>query len=168
MMLLSARAIVPVYLYHLILSNVVNHTKTTMSDQVKQAPELSPPFVNVAGIANLRDIGGYTSSTNSHQTTRHNLVYRSADPSKVTPDGLAKLKELGVKKVFDLRSIPEQTNEDQAKAGDASNRPLNSAQTRLPTYTHSASATLIIHPYAIVRECWNLFASEYRTPKMLR
>lgn len=49
----------------------------------------SPPFVNVPGIYNFRDIG-------HGQTVRSGLVYRSADPSKVTEEGLKKMsQELG-------------------------------------------------------------------------
>jgi len=83
----------------------------------------SPPFYNVSGIANLRDIGGYScpapqsanhassnsttdSSGPSYSIARH-LVYRSADPSRVTPVGVERLQELGVRVVFDLRSMPE-------------------------------------------------------------
>jgi len=79
----------------------------------------SPPFYNVSGIANLRDIGGYScpapsssqasatdSTTSSHSIAKH-LIYRSADPSRVTASGLSRLQELGVRVVFDLRSMPE-------------------------------------------------------------
>ncbi|KAG9673401.1 tyrosine protein phosphatase 5, partial [Aureobasidium melanogenum] len=77
-----------------------------MAELFEKAPELPPPFVNVTGIANFRDIGGYSTSS-ANQSIRSGLVYRCADTSKVQPDGLAKLKELGVKKIFDLRSVPE-------------------------------------------------------------
>lgn len=66
----------------------------------------SPPFVDVTGIANFRDIGGYPTLDQS-SSIRQELVFRCADPSKVQPDGLAKLRQLRVKKVFDLRSLPE-------------------------------------------------------------
>lgn len=66
----------------------------------------SPPFVDVTGIANFRDIGGYPTVDQS-SSIRQELVFRCADPSKIQPDGLAKLKQLRVKKVFDLRSLPE-------------------------------------------------------------
>ena len=50
----------------------------------------SPPFVDVPGIANFRDIGGQLGNV------RKGLVYRSADPSKPTEDGLKKMSgELG-------------------------------------------------------------------------
>ncbi|KAF1354949.1 protein-tyrosine phosphatase-like protein [Delphinella strobiligena] len=66
----------------------------------------SPPFVDVTGIANFRDIGGYPTLDQS-SSIRQKLVFRCADPSKIQPDGLAKLRQLRVKKVFDLRSLPE-------------------------------------------------------------
>lgn len=54
----------------------------------------SPPFVHIPGIANFRDAGGQT--TRSGQNVRRGLIYRSADPSKATEEGLSKMgKELG-------------------------------------------------------------------------
>jgi hypothetical protein len=51
-----------------------------------------PPFVEVAGIANFRDIG-YVDEGN---TVRCGRVYRAADPSKATPQGLEKMsRDLG-------------------------------------------------------------------------
>ncbi len=48
----------------------------------------SPPFVDVPGIANFRDIGG--------NGIRRGSVFRSADPSKATEEGLTKMgRELG-------------------------------------------------------------------------
>ena len=50
---------------------------------------LPPPFVNVQGIANFRDIG-------DDKFVRHGLVYRSADPGQATETGLQKMsQELG-------------------------------------------------------------------------
>ncbi|KAL1311587.1 hypothetical protein AAFC00_001703 [Neodothiora populina] len=85
---------------------------------------IAPPFLDIPGISNFRDIGGYASnlpfsppspsasstSPRAHtqnQSIRRALVYRCADPSRVQPDGLARLRDLGVRKVFDLRSITE-------------------------------------------------------------
>lgn len=54
----------------------------------------APPFVVIDGIANFRDIGGYTTST-GHSTTK-GLAFRCADPSKATPEGLDKMgQDLG-------------------------------------------------------------------------
>lgn len=62
----------------------IHHIKVT---QIRMTSLPSPPFVNVPGIANFRDIGG--------NNVRRGLVYRSADPSKPTEEGLMKMKDLG-------------------------------------------------------------------------
>ncbi|KAI5362034.1 Putative tyrosine-specific protein phosphatase [Septoria linicola] len=66
------------------------------------APDLpSPPFVDVPGTANFRDAG-------DGKTFRQGLLYRSADPSKATEEGLVKMqKDLSISHIFDLRSTPE-------------------------------------------------------------
>lgn len=46
----------------------------------------SPPFVDVPGIYNFRDIG-------HGQQVRSGLLYRSADPSKATEVGLQKMSQ---------------------------------------------------------------------------
>ena len=51
----------------------------------------APPFVVIDGIANFRDIGGYTTST-GHSTTK-GLAFRCADPSKAAPGGLDKMSQ---------------------------------------------------------------------------
>ena len=84
-----------------------------------------PPFVDVSGVPNLRDIG----YVGNGELVRTGLVYRSADPSKATPEeleilrhklgafpletcatlssGWAELIVSGIQTVFDLRSTPE-------------------------------------------------------------
>lgn len=50
----------------------------------------SPPFVDVPGTANFRDAG-------DGKTFRKGLIYRSADPSKATEEGLEQMsKDLGM------------------------------------------------------------------------
>lgn len=51
----------------------------------------SPPFVEIPGIANFRDIGGH--ETTDGAKVRHGLVYRAADPTKATEDGKKKMSE---------------------------------------------------------------------------
>ncbi len=65
----------------------------------------SPPFVNIDGVPNFRDIGGYP--TIPGYCTRRGLVYRSADFTSCTDKGLEQLKALGIAAVFDLRSTHE-------------------------------------------------------------
>ena len=72
----------------------------------------SPPFVPVEGIHNFRDIGGYPSTTRAAEgegpySIRRNFIFRGAEPSKVTPTGVQKLRDLGITTIFDLRSGPE-------------------------------------------------------------
>ncbi|KAK0717240.1 protein-tyrosine phosphatase-like protein, partial [Lasiosphaeria miniovina] len=72
----------------------------------------SPPFIDAPGLANLRDVGGYEIAGPSHrpphQMVRRGLLYRSADPSGLTAEGVAVLSDqLGIKTVFDLRSVVE-------------------------------------------------------------
>ena len=65
----------------------------------------SPPFINVPGVSNFRDIGGQL--TSDGHTVRNGLVYRSADPSKATTDGMKIMADKGIRTIFDLRSTPE-------------------------------------------------------------
>ncbi|CAG8976729.1 hypothetical protein HYALB_00012527 [Hymenoscyphus albidus] len=69
----------------------------------------SPPFINIPNIPNFRDLGGHPLPTSSHTPTtiKPGLIYRCAEPSGVTQEGIAKLKELGVTHVYDLRSDNE-------------------------------------------------------------
>lgn len=58
----------------------------------------SPPFVNVPGTANFRDAG-------DGKTMRYGFIYRSADPSKATTDGLVKMnRSLGA---YGLSRLPQ-------------------------------------------------------------
>ena len=81
---------------------------TTINPTTVPKPPLpSPPFIIVPGIANFRDLGGYAIPSLPFHSFRTNLIYRCAEPSQVTPDGISKLQELGIKKAYDLRSWPE-------------------------------------------------------------
>ena len=75
----------------------------------------SPPFVDVEGVRNLRDIGGYPTSTGGH--VRQKLVYRSAEFSTCTTHGFEQLDALAIKAIFDLRSEKEV---EKARKGTAS------------------------------------------------
>ncbi|KAK7695400.1 hypothetical protein QCA50_000036 [Cerrena zonata] len=65
-----------------------------------------PPFVTIPGVVNVRDLGSYPTDQPGI-ITKPGLLYRSAEISSVTDEGKAKLQELGIKKVFDLRSDTE-------------------------------------------------------------
>ncbi|KAI1498395.1 tyrosine phosphatase [Biscogniauxia marginata] len=74
----------------------------------------SPPFVDVPGLPNFRDAGGYpvSSPSGSDRKTRTRMVrrgvlFRSSEPSGVLEPGVATLRRLGIGTVFDLRSATE-------------------------------------------------------------
>lgn len=85
-------------------------------------PLPAPPFVDVPGLPNFRDCGGYpvaaTSTTASsggdngdgkpQKIIRRGILFRSTEPSMLTEGGIAILRDtLGITHVFDLRSKPE-------------------------------------------------------------
>ncbi|KAL1957725.1 hypothetical protein VTO42DRAFT_5568 [Malbranchea cinnamomea] len=66
----------------------------------------SPPFHHIEGVNNLRDLGGYAVSPTT--SVRCGYIYRSATLSSPTPAGAkALVEDLGVKAIFDFRSLPE-------------------------------------------------------------
>ncbi|KAH8118680.1 protein-tyrosine phosphatase-like protein [Phellopilus nigrolimitatus] len=69
------------------------------------------PFVQVDGVTNLRTLGYYPVSKGSGEgsgtMTRPHQLFRSAEVSGITDNGMTQLRELGVTKVFDLRSHTE-------------------------------------------------------------
>lgn len=69
-----------------------------------------PPFVQAEGVINLRDAGGQPSHLLPYTDyiLKPRYLYRSGEPSRITPKGITQLRdELGVRKVFDLRSDVE-------------------------------------------------------------
>ncbi|KAI5796287.1 protein-tyrosine phosphatase-like protein [Peziza echinospora] len=75
-----------------------------------------PPWVAVPGVANFRDVGGYpiriagageSEGGSGIGRSRRNLIYRSAEPSRITPEGKIIIQELGIRKMYDLRSEAE-------------------------------------------------------------
>ncbi|KAM3066559.1 hypothetical protein ACMFMG_002273 [Clarireedia jacksonii] len=77
---------------------------------------LAPPFITVGGIPNFRDLGGYPTSSASH-SIRQKVVYRCAEPQKVTKDGIATMQELGITHIYDLRSQNEIERNEKAGRG---------------------------------------------------
>ncbi|KAF3033638.1 hypothetical protein E8E12_004570 [Didymella heteroderae] len=64
-----------------------------------------PPFVNIPNIANLRDAA--VSLRTPQGSIRRNILFRSAEVSKLDRAGWDAVHALGVAHVFDLRSAPE-------------------------------------------------------------
>ena len=67
----------------------------------------NPPFIRIPGLANARDIGGYPVATSPGKIVKRGLVFRASEPSKATDEGIAKLQELSIRVVYDLRSAEE-------------------------------------------------------------
>ncbi|KAL8664293.1 MAG: hypothetical protein Q9168_007934, partial [Polycauliona sp. 1 TL-2023] len=70
----------------------------------------TPPFVLVPGVPNVRDIGGYPTNELYHHprsSIRRGLIYRGGEPTRITPEGRAAFKALGIKKVYDIRTQDE-------------------------------------------------------------
>jgi protein tyrosine/serine phosphatase len=77
------------------------------SDKV-QLTLTSSPFVYVPGTFNTRDVGQVPTAAGAPSKLRSGFVYRSGALGRLTDDGKALLAEkLGVKKIFDLRSLEE-------------------------------------------------------------
>lgn len=82
-----------------------------MTDQL----DIQPPFVDIPGLANFRDIGGWPIENENGKLigrVRKGVFYRGPDTTTITDGGVAKLKSLNVTTDFDLRS-----NGQIAKAG---------------------------------------------------
>ncbi|GJE84293.1 tyrosine-protein phosphatase [Phanerochaete sordida] len=65
-----------------------------------------PPFISVPGVVNMRDLGSYTTCYPG-MITKPLFLFRSGEVSAITEEGKAKLRELGVTTIFDLRSDTE-------------------------------------------------------------
>ncbi|KAH8096727.1 protein-tyrosine phosphatase-like protein [Cristinia sonorae] len=65
-----------------------------------------PPFVTIAGVDNVRDLGSYPTS-NPGFITKPNFILRGAEISAIQEEGKERLRQLGIVKAFDLRSDTE-------------------------------------------------------------
>jgi protein tyrosine/serine phosphatase len=79
----------------------------------------SPPFFNVPNIINLRDAALFPLRTPTGPV-RPGILFRSADVSKLTLPDWQALSTLGIRHVFDLRSMPEVQKGWAGIVGDAS------------------------------------------------
>ncbi|WP_344448175.1 tyrosine-protein phosphatase [Actinocorallia aurantiaca] len=76
-------------------------------------PAEPPRVLNVQGVHNVRDLGGYRGLNG--KTVRYGRVYRSGSLSEATSEGLALLKKKKVSLVVDFRSRSEIQNEGNYK-----------------------------------------------------
>lgn len=104
-----------------IRGTTVNLSETTipkMSTSTSSSTALpSPPFIQVEGLPNLRDLGGY-SIPDSKNSIRRGVVYRAGAPSnRIDEEGRTTIKSLGITHVYDLRSNPEIEKAEAAGRG---------------------------------------------------
>ena len=77
-----------------------------MAAQAQQKGKETPgQSLGIASVANLRDVGGYT--TRDGLVVRTNLLYRSNQLIRISPDDLRKIAALGLRNVYDLRTAEE-------------------------------------------------------------
>lgn len=79
--------------------------------------------IPILSVPNLREIGGYR--TRDGATVRFGRFYRSTDLSKVTADDAARLAELGLVTVFDLRTGSERAAAPDRAPASAREVPLD-------------------------------------------
>ncbi|KAJ7286863.1 protein-tyrosine phosphatase-like protein [Mycena rebaudengoi] len=70
------------------------------------APTFPPPFVTIEGLINTRSVGGYATATPS-ALVKPIVLFRAADPSRITEKGKEQLLGLGIRRVFDFRADDE-------------------------------------------------------------
>jgi len=71
--------------------------------------------INVPGVANFRDAGGYITASGGH--LRWGKIYRSASLSAISPEGIARIKELKIKTIIDLCTPEERANHPEPDMG---------------------------------------------------
>ena len=68
--------------------------------------------INIPGIQNFRDLGGYESA-NTGKSLRWGMIYRSAQIDSIPPCSRQELKNMGIRTIIDLRSESERQNYPQ-------------------------------------------------------
>ncbi|EXX77303.1 uncharacterized protein OCT59_024620 [Rhizophagus irregularis] len=64
-----------------------------------------PRYLNVEGVTNFRDLGGYPNVTRKY--VRKRFIFRSGNLNGITENGIKTLNLLNIQNVFDFRSTPE-------------------------------------------------------------
>ncbi|KAK1830233.1 protein-tyrosine phosphatase-like protein [Podospora conica] len=75
--------------------------------QTPGLPQLPTPFVNAAGLCNFRDAGGHPVTVGDNAgraVVRRGVLFRSAE---IAAEGGEALRQLGITRVYDLRSAKE-------------------------------------------------------------
>lgn len=114
------------------------------STNIINTPLPTPPFIEIPGLRNFRDAGGYPISlsgvTNSHpegqQIVRRGILFRASEPSMVTDEGIALMTDrLGIRYVYDLRSQTE-IDKDAANGGRQVKEWAGAERVFVPVFSH--------------------------------
>lgn len=73
--------------------------------------------INVPGIQNLRDLGGYKSSATTGKNVHWGMLYRSAQIDSIDCCARRELRNMGIHTIIDLRSEEELNNYPQLQEG---------------------------------------------------
>ncbi len=82
------------------------------------AAENHHAIAGLEGLNNGRDLGGYYTADGQYQV-KHGLLFRTAKLADATDHDIALLQGLGVKKVIDLRMLPERLTKPDKKVPGA-------------------------------------------------
>jgi glucosyl-3-phosphoglycerate synthase len=111
-----------------------------------------PPFVNIDGVRMFRDIGGYQTSDGS--SVRKGLMFRSGDPSSMTPDGLDSFQNWrsGECLISAARLKPPLSFMDTPDTPTAASRALISLTlTRSRVHCYRLESRSLLHLYSLMR-----------------
>ncbi|KAK2596424.1 hypothetical protein N8I77_013315 [Diaporthe amygdali] len=122
---------------------------------------IGPPFIQVPGVPNFRDIGGYPITSSAGKVVRTGLVFRSSEPSKVDDQGIVKLQALGIKDVYDLRSRLELVRDAQNGNGRQARTWPGATRVVAPVFSDSEYT-----PEAIAAR-FRMYATDTTTPIVL-
>ena len=75
----------------------------------KYRTEVATRNINITGIQNFRDLGGYK-SPGTGKETRWGMIYRSAQIDNIPPCARQELANIGIRTIIDLRSEKEYRN----------------------------------------------------------
>lgn len=94
------------------MANLASNVERGHPDPALVAEILSkPPFVKIEGVSNVRTLGSYQvpskNGSSPQLITRPNFLFRSAEISGITEKGKSQLRDLNIRKIFDLRSKTE-------------------------------------------------------------
>ncbi|PSR94016.1 protein-tyrosine phosphatase-like protein [Coniella lustricola] len=133
---------------------------------MSDSPPPSPPFIDIPGLPNFRDAGGYPLAADPAKMVRRGLIFRSSEPSKVTDAGTAMMThDLAIRVVYDLRSQTEIDRDATAASASRQVKEWAGAQrVFVPVFTHEDySPEAIARRYsAFAREGSTGFAEVYR------